>query len=75
MSKMEEIQEDPDMVLDARDLLSNMPGGAQKYLAYLLREGPKSHADARVFFKATEAAIEKAAREVVDTLKQILDDA
>jgi hypothetical protein len=75
ITKMEEIQQNPDMVMDARDLLANMATGAQKYLAYLLREGPKSHTEAAIFFKATPAAVEKAAKEVVDTLKQVVDDA
>jgi hypothetical protein len=75
VTRMEEIQEDPDMVMDARSLLGAMGSGAQKYLAFLLREGPKSHAEAMAHFKATENAIEKAAREVVDTLKRVVDDA
>ncbi len=74
VSRMEAIQGDPDMTLDARDLLANMSTGAQKYLAYLLREGPQDHATAMAFFNAKLTAVEKAAGEVVETLKRIVDE-
>ena len=74
VTRMEAIQGDADMTLDARDLLANMSSGAQKYLAYLLREGPQSHAAACRFFNAKVTAVEKAAAGVVETLKQIVDD-
>lgn len=74
ITRMEEVQEDPEMRVDAKELLTSMSNNAQKYLAWLLREGPQSHQAASAHFGAKPATIDKAAAEVVDTLKRVVAD-
>ncbi|MEW5847771.1 MAG: hypothetical protein AB2A00_03115 [Myxococcota bacterium] len=74
ITRLEQIQDDPDMAIDARNLLAELTPLSQRYLSVLLREGPVSNTRAATLLKAQEPELEDAIVELENTIREILED-
>jgi len=75
ITRFEAIKEDPDMAIDARNLLAELPELSQRYLALILRNGPVSNAEAAATLKVAAGALEGAVTELDSVIDEIVADA
>jgi hypothetical protein len=74
ITRVESIQEDPDMTIDARQMLAELPPLSQRYLALLLREGPVSNATAAVSLKVDARTLETAVKDLEAVVRELTED-
>lgn len=72
ITRLEAIQDDPDLSIDARDMLMALPQLGQRYVQLLLREGPVGNADAARLLKTTPVDLEKTVVALENAVKELL---
>lgn len=71
ITRVESLQDDPDAAIDARELLGGLPVLAQRYLALILGEGPKSNAEAAAALNTTADKLEPSIRALEEVVNEL----